>query len=72
MATGLRRSGRVVTCAALLLAVLIDATIGRMLLAPATMALLGRRAWWAPKPLRLAHEPFGLQEQAQPPEPTNA
>ncbi|WP_409468313.1 MMPL family transporter [Streptomyces sp. HC307] len=86
--TGLRRSGRVVTCAALLLAVvfgafmtggfspilqiglgltlavLIDATVVRMLLVPATMALLGRHAWWAPKPLRKAHDRFGLQEEA--------
>jgi RND superfamily putative drug exporter len=86
--TGLRRSGRVVTCAALLLAVvfgafmtggfspilqiglgltlavLIDATVVRMLLVPATMALLGRRAWWAPRPLRRAHDRFGLREEA--------
>ncbi|WP_406222062.1 MMPL family transporter [Streptomyces canus] len=86
--TGLRRSGRVVTCAALLLAVvfgafmtggfspilqiglgltlavLIDATVVRMLLVPATMALLGRRAWWAPGPLRRVHDRFGLREAA--------
>ncbi|WP_280874684.1 MMPL family transporter [Streptomyces pseudovenezuelae] len=86
--TGLRRSGRVVTCAALLLAVvfgafmtggfspilqiglgltlavLIDATVVRMLLVPATMALLGRYAWWAPKPLRRVHDRFGLHEEA--------
>lgn len=93
---GLRRSGRVVTCAALLLAVvfgafmtggfspilqiglgltlavLIDATIVRMLLVPATMTLLGRLAWWAPKPLRRAHERFGVREEAapRPPAPT--
>ncbi|MFI0512330.1 MMPL family transporter [Streptomyces sp. WSLK1-5] len=84
--TGLRRSGRVVTCAALLLAVvfgafmtggfspilqiglgltlavLIDATVVRMLLVPATMALLGRHAWWAPNPLRRVHARFGLRE----------
>ncbi|AZQ38842.1 MMPL family transporter [Streptomyces cyaneochromogenes] len=91
--TGLRRSGRVVTCAALLLAVvfgafmtggfapilqiglgltlavLIDATVVRMLLVPATMALLGRRAWWAPGPLRRLHDRFGLHEEtpASPP-----
>ena len=86
--TGLRRSGRVVTCAALLLAVvfgafmtggfspilqiglgltlavLIDATVVRMLLVPATMALLGRHAWWAPQPLRRVHDRFGLREAA--------
>jgi RND superfamily putative drug exporter len=95
--TGLRRSGRVVTCAALLLAVvfgafmtggfspilqiglgltlavLIDATVVRMLLVPATMALLGRRAWWAPRPLRRVHDRFGLSEEAEagPHVPTN-
>ncbi|MFF1813587.1 MMPL family transporter [Streptomyces sp. NPDC058251] len=86
--TGLRRSGRVVSCAALLLAivfgafmtggfspilqiglgltlaVLIDATVVRMLLVPATMALLGRRAWWAPGALRRAHDRFGVSEEA--------
>ncbi|MGK9462506.1 MMPL family transporter [Streptomyces sp. G6] len=89
--TGLRRSGRVVTCAALLLAVvfgafmtggfspilqiglgltlavLIDATVVRMLLVPASMAMLGRHAWWAPKPLRRAHERFGVREEAAAP-----
>ncbi|MBQ1043898.1 MULTISPECIES: MMPL family transporter [unclassified Micromonospora] len=33
----------------LVLAVLIDAVIVRMLLVPATMAILGRAAWWAPR-----------------------
>jgi RND superfamily putative drug exporter len=44
--------------------VLIDATAVRMLLVPATMALLGRRARWAPGPLRRAHERFGVREEA--------
>ncbi|MGW3666780.1 MMPL family transporter [Streptomyces sp. NPDC005141] len=85
--TGLRRSGRVVSCAALLLAivfgafmtggfspilqiglgltlaVLIDATVVRMLLVPATMALLGKRAWWAPGALRRAHDRLGVSEE---------
>ncbi|SDL37248.1 MMPL family transporter [Streptomyces indicus] len=84
--TGLRQSGRVVTCAALLLAivfgafmtgsfspilqiglgltlaVLIDATVVRMLLVPATMTLLGGRAWWAPRRLRRVHERIALKE----------
>jgi len=34
------------------LAVLIDATVVRALLAPSLMALLGRWNWWAPAPLR--------------------
>lgn len=33
----------------LLLAVLLDATIVRMLLVPATMELLGDRNWWLPR-----------------------
>jgi RND superfamily putative drug exporter len=32
-------------------AVLVDATIVRMLLVPAVMGLLGRRNWWLPQPL---------------------
>lgn len=83
---GLRRSGRVVSCAALLLAivfggfmtggfspilqiglgltlaVLIDATVVRMFLVPATMTLLGDRAWWAPPRLRKLHRRYGLRE----------
>jgi uncharacterized membrane protein YdfJ with MMPL/SSD domain len=34
------------------LAVLVDATIVRALLVPSMMQLLGRRNWWAPRPLR--------------------
>ena len=91
VALGLQRSGRIVTSAALLiavvfgcfmaggnvvigqiglgltLAVLLDATLVRMLLVPATMAALGRAAWWAPGPLRRLHARYGLREQA--PEP---
>ena len=37
---------------ALAVAVLIDATIVRMLLVPAIMTLLGRWNWWAPRALR--------------------
>jgi putative drug exporter of the RND superfamily len=33
-------------------AILIDATIVRMILVPAVMALLGDRAWWTPRRLR--------------------
>ncbi|WP_370524094.1 MMPL family transporter [Cellulomonas sp. APG4] len=36
----------------LAVAVLIDATLVRMLLVPATMTLLGRYNWWAPGPLK--------------------
>ena len=44
------------------LAVIIDATIIRALLVPSLMALLGRRNWWAPRPLRRLHERVGLSE----------
>jgi MMPL family/FHA domain len=43
-------------------AVIIDATIIRALLVPSLMALLGRRNWWAPGPLRRLHNRFGLSE----------
>ena len=72
VATGVQKTGRIITSAALLLAVvigafgtsgivfmkmlgigmlvalLIDATVVRALLVPATMKLLGRWNWWAP------------------------
>ena len=47
---------------ALVAAVIIDATLVRMLLVPATMTLLGRWNWWAPGPLRRLHERFGITE----------
>jgi RND superfamily putative drug exporter len=46
----------------LAIAVLVDATIVRSLLVPATMKVLGERNWWAPAPLRRFHERFGLHE----------
>ncbi len=46
----------------LAIAVLVDATIVRTLLVPATMKLLGERNWWAPAPLRRFHQRFGLHE----------
>jgi RND superfamily putative drug exporter len=52
----------------LAVAVLIDATIVRCLLVPATMTLLGRRNWWAPPALRRLHDRFGLREHAAAPE----
>ena len=76
VASGLQRTGGLITSLALLLiivvgafsasgitfiklmgvgmivALLVDATIIRVLLVPATMRLLGRANWWAPRPLR--------------------
>ncbi len=46
----------------LFVAVLIDATLVRCLLVPATMTLLGPAAWWAPAPLRRWHARYGLRE----------
>ena len=46
----------------LAVAVIVDATIVRSLLVPATMRLLGDRNWWAPAPLRRIHDRFGLHE----------
>jgi RND superfamily putative drug exporter len=36
----------------LVLAIVLDATIVRLLLVPASMTLVGRYNWWAPGPLR--------------------
>ena len=45
-------------------AVLMDATLVRMLLVPAFMRVLGRANWWAPKPLVRLHDQFGFGETA--------
>jgi len=47
---------------ALAIAVVVDATIVRCLLVPATMTLLGDRNWWAPAPLRRLYDRYGLRE----------
>jgi len=86
VATGLQRTGAIITSAALLLvvvigafatsgitfikligvamviAILVDATIVRLFLVPATMRLLGSANWWAPAPLRRLHDRIGLRE----------
>jgi putative drug exporter of the RND superfamily len=46
----------------LAIAVLMDATVVRMLLLPALMRLLGRLNWWAPAPLTRLHQRIGLAE----------
>src|SRR6266487_3066978 len=48
----------------LAIAVIIDATLVRMLLVPATMRLLGKWNWWAPAPLRAIWRRVGLSESA--------
>jgi RND superfamily putative drug exporter len=47
------------------LAVVIDATIVRALLVPATMRLMGRWNWWAPGPLASLHRRLGLAERSR-------
>lgn len=47
---------------ALTAAVLLDASIVRMLLVPATMTILGKWNWWAPAPLRRWHSLHGIEE----------
>ncbi|MGC4962325.1 MMPL family transporter [Gordonia sp. DT101] len=50
----------------LTLAVLMDATLIRMVLVPAFMRLAGRANWWAPGPLRRLHDRIGLSESVVP------
>jgi len=90
IASGLQRTGGVITSAALLLvivigafsasgitfiklmgvgmivALIVDATIVRILLVPATMRLLGRANWWAPRPLRRLYGRYGIREEQAP------
>jgi uncharacterized membrane protein YdfJ with MMPL/SSD domain len=86
VATGVQKTGRIITSAAVLLAVvigafalsgivfmkmlgigmlvalLIDATVVRAMLVPATMKLLGRWNWWAPGPMLRWWEKHGFRE----------
>jgi len=50
----------------LAIAVVMDATLVRGLLVPATMRLLGRWNWWAPAPLRAIWRRFGLSVASAP------
>src|SRR4051794_34891548 len=93
VATGLQRTGGIITSAALLLiivigafslsgitfikmigvamliAIVVDATIVRTLLVPATMRLLGRANWYAPGPLRRVYTRYGIRESDGEPSP---
>jgi trehalose monomycolate/heme transporter len=90
VASGLQRTGWLITSAALLLAVVLvafstskiifiqqigvglaiavimDATLVRALLVPATMRLLGRWNWWAPRSLQALAARVGLREHDAP------
>ncbi|CUU58146.1 hypothetical protein Ga0074812_11755 [Parafrankia irregularis] len=56
---------------AMIIAIVVDATIVRALLVPATMRLLGNTNWWAPAPLRRFHARHGLHETPEAPEAPN-
>jgi trehalose monomycolate/heme transporter len=46
----------------MIVALILDATLVRVLLVPATMRLLGRANWWAPRPLRRLYARYGIAE----------
>jgi uncharacterized membrane protein YdfJ with MMPL/SSD domain len=56
----------------MIVALLVDATVIRILLVPATMRLLGRANWWAPPPLRRLYARYGLTEETPGPAPVPA
>jgi RND superfamily putative drug exporter len=86
IASGLQRTGGIITSAALLLvivvgafsasgitfiklmgigmivALIVDASVVRVLLVPAAMRLLGGANWWAPRPLRHLYARYGIRE----------
>ena len=47
----------------MIVALIVDATIVRALLVPATMRLLGRANWWLPRPLAGLYRRFGIREE---------
>jgi trehalose monomycolate/heme transporter len=56
----------------MIVALIVDASVVRVLLAPATMRLLGRANWWAPRPLRGLHARYGIREETHGPAPVVA
>ena len=50
----------------MIVAIVVDATLVRALLVPATMRLLGRWNWWAPGPLARLYRRYGIHETAEP------
>jgi trehalose monomycolate/heme transporter len=48
----------------MIVAILVDATLVRALLVPATMRLLGKWNWWAPGPLGRIYRRYGIRETA--------
>jgi trehalose monomycolate/heme transporter len=56
----------------MVIALLVDASVVRVLLVPATMRLLGRANWWAPRPLRRLYARYGIREEDAPRQPVTA
>jgi len=56
----------------MIVALLVDASVVRVLLVPATMRLLGRANWWAPRPLRRLYARYGIKEESPAPLPVPA
>jgi len=56
----------------MIVALLVDASVVRILLVPATMRLLGRANWWAPGPLRRLYARYGFKEETPAPVPVPA
>jgi RND superfamily putative drug exporter len=46
----------------MIVALILDATLVRVLLVPAVMRLLGEANWWAPAPLRRLYARYGIRE----------
>ena len=46
----------------LALSIILDATLVRMILVPATMTVLGEWNWWAPRWMKRLHARFGITE----------
>jgi trehalose monomycolate/heme transporter len=89
VASGLQRTGGLITSLALMLvivvgafsasgitfikllgvgmivALIVDATVVRVLLVPAVMRLLGPVNWWAPRPLRRLYARYGIRESGE-------
>jgi trehalose monomycolate/heme transporter len=96
VASGLQRTGGLITSLALLLivvvgafsasgitfikllgvgmivALIVDASVVRVLLVPAVMRLLGPANWWAPAPLRRFYARYGIREAEDQPADTGA
>jgi trehalose monomycolate/heme transporter len=51
----------------MIVALIVDASVVRILLVPATMRLLGRANWWAPRPLRRLYGRYGIKEETPAP-----